>query len=88
MLTLTTMERNNLVEGMDLNEDHDLNFYDECVYGKHHCTPFLLSVGSHAEEILGLVHINPHVVPWQHLMEGQNISTSLMISLRRHLFIP
>jgi len=34
------MERNNLVEGMDFNEDHDLSFCDECVYGKHHCSPF------------------------------------------------
>jgi hypothetical protein len=43
MQTLVTMERNNLVEGMDLNEDDDLNFCDECVYGKHHCIPFHLS---------------------------------------------
>jgi hypothetical protein len=26
------MDTNNLVEGMDLNGDHDLNFYDGCVY--------------------------------------------------------
>jgi hypothetical protein len=73
MLTLTTMERNNLVEGMDLNGIHDLSFHDGCVYGKHRCTPFPLIVGFHAKEILGLVHTNPHVVPWQHLMEGQSI---------------
>jgi hypothetical protein len=33
MQTLITMERNNLVEGMDFNGDHDLNFCDACVYG-------------------------------------------------------
>jgi hypothetical protein len=37
------MERNNLVESMDLNKDHDLNFCDGCVYGKHHCIPFPLN---------------------------------------------
>ncbi len=40
MQTLITMERNNLVESMDLNEDHDLSFCNGCVCGKHHCTPF------------------------------------------------
>jgi hypothetical protein len=34
------MERNNLIEGMELNWDHDLSFCDGCVYGKHHYTPF------------------------------------------------
>jgi len=58
MQTLTTMEKNNLVEGMDFNGDHDLSFYDGCVYGKHHHTPFPLNGGSHAKEIIGLVHIN------------------------------
>ncbi len=52
------MDKNNFVEGMDLNGDHDLSFYDELVYGKHHCTLFLLSGGSCAKEILGFVHIN------------------------------
>jgi hypothetical protein len=52
------MEKNNLVEGMDLNGDHDLSFCDGCVYGKHHCTLFPLNGGSHAKEIIGLVHTN------------------------------
>jgi hypothetical protein len=52
------MEKNNLVEGMDLNGDHDLNFCDGCVYGKHHYTLFPLNEGSHAKEIIGLVHTN------------------------------
>jgi hypothetical protein len=38
---------------MDLNGDHDLSFCDGCVYGKHHYTPFLLSGGSCAKEVLG-----------------------------------
>jgi hypothetical protein len=52
------MEKNNLVESMDFNGDHDLNFYDEFVNRKHHHTQFLLSGSSCAKEILGLVHIN------------------------------
>jgi hypothetical protein len=61
------MERNNLVEGMDLNGDHDLNFCDGCVYGKHHCTPFPLSGGSHAKEIFRTVHTNlwSHYISWR-----------------------
>ncbi len=47
---LTTMDKNNLIEGMDLNENHDLNFCDGCMYGKHHHTSFPLSGGSHAKE--------------------------------------
>jgi hypothetical protein len=52
--------------------DHNLNFYDGCVYRKHHHTPFSLSGGSSAKEIFGLVHIDI-CGPMQHLMEGQNI---------------
>jgi hypothetical protein len=52
------MEKNDLVESIDFNGNHDLNFYDGCVYGKHHRTPFPLSEGSCAKEILGLVHID------------------------------
>jgi len=52
------MEINDLLEGMDLNRDHGLSLCDGCVYGKHHCTPFPLSGGSHANEIIGLVHID------------------------------
>jgi hypothetical protein len=58
MQTLITMEKNNLVESMDFNGDHDLNFYDGCVNHKHHLTPFLLSGSSCAKEILGFVHID------------------------------
>jgi len=58
MQTLTTMEKNNFVESMDFNNDHDLNFYDRCVNRKHHHTQFLLSGSSCAKEILGLVHID------------------------------
>jgi hypothetical protein len=32
------MDKNNLVEGIDFNGDHDLNFCNGCVYGKHHHT--------------------------------------------------
>jgi hypothetical protein len=57
--SLTTMDRNNLVEGMDFNGGHDWNFYNGCVYGKHHHTPFPLNGGgSCAKEILGIVHID------------------------------
>jgi hypothetical protein len=58
MQTLTTMEKNNLVESMDFNGGHDLNFYDGCVNCKHHYTPFLLSGSSCAKEILRFVHID------------------------------
>jgi len=58
MQALIAMDKSNFVEGMDINGDHDLNFCDELVYGKHHCTPFLLSGGLHAQEILEFVHIN------------------------------
>jgi len=58
MQALIAMDKNNFVESMDLNGDHDLNFYDELMYGKHHCTLFLLSGGFRAKEILGFVHIN------------------------------
>ncbi len=67
------MDKNNLVEVMDLNGDNDLSFCDGCVYNKHHCTPFPLNEGSNAKEILSLC-TQTYVVPWQkHLMEGQNI---------------
>jgi len=36
MQTLTTMKKNNLVKGIDLDGDHDLSFCDKCVYDKHH----------------------------------------------------
>jgi hypothetical protein len=35
MQALTTMDKNNLMEVMDLNGDHDLNLCDRCMYGKH-----------------------------------------------------
>jgi hypothetical protein len=41
---------------MDLNGNHDLSFCDGCGHGKHHHTPFPLSGGSCAKEILILVH--------------------------------
>jgi hypothetical protein len=56
MQTLITMDRNNFTKGMDFNGNHDLNFYNGCVYGKHRCTPFLLNEGSCAKETLGHVH--------------------------------
>jgi hypothetical protein len=52
------MDINNFIKDMDFNGDHDLNVYNRCAYGKHHCTPFLLNEGSHAKEILGHVHRN------------------------------
>jgi hypothetical protein len=52
------MDKNSLVEDMDFNGDHDLSFYDGCMYGKHHHTTFPLSEGSCAKEILGLMHTN------------------------------
>jgi len=58
MQALIIMDKNNFVESMDLNGNHDLNFYDELMYGKHHCTLFLLSGVFCAKEILGFVHIN------------------------------
>ncbi len=59
MHTLIIMEKNNIVENMDLNGDHDLSFYDECVYGhKHRRNPFPLSGGSCVKEIIGFVHMD------------------------------
>jgi len=52
------MEKNNLVESMDFNGNHDLNFYDGCVNRKHHHAPFLLSGNSCAKKILGLMQID------------------------------
>jgi hypothetical protein len=52
------MDRNNLVEGMDFNGNHDLSFYHGCVYCKYHRAPFPLNEDSCAKEILGCVHIN------------------------------
>ncbi len=43
-------------EGIDLNGDLDLNYCDGCGHGKHHHTPFPLSGGFRAKEILSLVH--------------------------------
>jgi hypothetical protein len=34
MQVLTSMDRSNLVEGMDFNGNHDLNSYNGCMYGK------------------------------------------------------
>jgi len=50
------MDIHNFIESMDLNGNHDLNFYNGCVYGKHLCTPFPLNEGSHGKEVLGHVH--------------------------------
>jgi hypothetical protein len=52
------MDKNIFIESMDFNGDHDLNFCDRCEYGKHHCTPFPLSGGFCAKEILKLVYTN------------------------------
>jgi hypothetical protein len=81
MQTLITMDINTFIEGMDLNGNHDLNFYNGCVYGKHHCTPFPLKKVLVQRKFLGMC-IQTYVVSWQHLMEGQNIlKLSLMIFL-------
>ncbi len=40
MHVLTTKDKNNLVEGMDLNGDHDLNFCIDVCMVKHHHTPY------------------------------------------------
>jgi hypothetical protein len=82
MQALTTMDKNNLVEGMDFNGDHDLNFCDRCVYGKHHNTPFLLSGGFYAKEILRLVHTNL-CGPMATTFHGR-----AKYFLGRHFFIP
>jgi hypothetical protein len=72
MQTLITMDINNFIEGMDLNGNHDLNFHNGCVYGKHHCTPFPLNEGSCAKEIFGHVHSDLcNLMATCH--EGQNI---------------
>jgi hypothetical protein len=55
---LTIMTRNNLVESIDLNGNHELNFYHGCEYGKHNHAPFLLSGGFHAK-------IKFEQYPWQ-----------------------
>jgi len=55
------MDKNNLVEGMNFNGNHDMSFCDGCVYGKQHCTmyfQFPLCGGSRAKEMFGLVHTN------------------------------
>jgi hypothetical protein len=52
------MNKNNIVEGMDISGNHDLSFCDECVYGKYHHTSKKFSKGSRAKEFFGLVHIN------------------------------
>ncbi len=52
------MTRNNLVESIDLNGNHDLNFYDGCEYGKHDNAPFLFNDGFHAK-------IKFEQYPWQ-----------------------
>jgi hypothetical protein len=57
MHVLTTMDKINLVEGMDLNGNHDLSFCIDVCIVKHHCTPFLLSESSHAKDIFRLIHI-------------------------------
>jgi hypothetical protein len=82
MQALITMDKKNLVEGMDFNGDHDLNFCDRCVYGKHHDTPFPLSGGSCAREIFRLVYTN---------LCGSLGTTShgkVKYFLGRHFFIP
>jgi hypothetical protein len=58
------MKKKNIVEGMDLNGDHDLSFCDGCVYAsKQYCTSFLLNGGFHAKEILGLC-TQTYLVSW------------------------
>jgi len=49
MYALITMDIINLVEGMDLNDNHDLSFYDGCVYCKHHHVPFPLNGDSYVK---------------------------------------
>jgi hypothetical protein len=71
MCVLKTMDKNNLVEGMDLNGNHDLSFCIDVSMVKHHRTPFFLSEDSCAKEILGCIHIYL-CSTMQHSMEGQN----------------
>jgi hypothetical protein len=88
MQFLITMEKNNLVESMDFNGDHDLNFYDGCVNHKHHHTQFILSGSSYAKEILGLVHIDlcgPMVISHGGVM---HFLTFIDDFLGQHFFIP
>jgi hypothetical protein len=58
MQTLATMDKNNIIEGMDISGNHDLNFFDECVYGKYHHTSIFFSKGFCTKEIFGPVHTN------------------------------
>jgi hypothetical protein len=81
MHALTTMDKNNVMEGMDINGDHDLNFYDRCEYGKHHCTPFPLSGGFCAKKILKLVYTN-----LCDLMAASHGEAKYFLG--RHFFIP
>jgi hypothetical protein len=63
MQFLITMEKNDLVESMDFNGDHDLNFYDGCVNCKHHHTQFIFKW-----EFLrkGISWASAHRLMWSH----------------------
>ncbi len=57
---LTTMDKSNLVEGMNFNGDY-MSFCDGFVYGKQHCMmyfQFPLCGGPCAKEMFGVVHTN------------------------------
>jgi hypothetical protein len=82
------MDRNNFIEGMDLNGNHDLNFYNGCVYGDHHHTLFPLNGGSCAKEILGHVHRDLCGLMATSHGRAKYFLSSLMIFLGRHFFIP
>jgi hypothetical protein len=43
------MDTNNIGESMDISGNHDLNFYDECVYGKYHHASIPFSKSSPAK---------------------------------------
>jgi hypothetical protein len=66
MQGLTIMTINNLVESIDLNGNHDLNFYDGCEYRKHDHAPFLLRGGFCARINLNNIHGN--FIKWKNIL--------------------
>jgi len=50
--------RNNLVEGLTLRSQENLNFCEGCVFGKQHKKPFSTSRASRVSKLQGLVHFD------------------------------
>jgi len=45
MQVLANMDQNSSVEGMDFDANHNLNFYNGCVYVKNTIVPDFIRVG-------------------------------------------